>query len=184
MSLFRALQPDNDPPEFATIWPEPRPLPDFSLLDQDGNPVGADFFRGQWSLVFFGFTFCPDICPATLQQLALAQKSLDSAGEYVPGIVLVSVDPERDTPDAVKRYVGNFGENARALTGDIAELELLTQAAGVYFANSPLENGSYTVDHSTVVLLVNPKSAIHASFSAPHRVEDFVADLPRILGSP
>ena len=184
LSLLRLSQNSAAPPAHATIWPGARPLPSFSLIDQDGESIDKAFFKDRWSLLFFGFTFCPDICPATLQQLALAQRALDEDGKDSPDIVLVSVDPERDSPEALKRYVGNFGERTRGITGSLEEITKVTAAAGVFFAKSPLDDGGYTVDHSTVVLLINPRSEIHASFSAPHSVEHFVADLPGITGSP
>jgi len=93
-------------PQYAFVLPEPTALPDFSLLDQSGEPVSADTFVGRWDLVFFGFTNCPDICPTTLQTLASARAELVAAeAETLPRIVLVSVDPERDTPELLGQYV-------------------------------------------------------------------------------
>ena len=100
----------------------------------------------------------------------------------LPRIVLVSVDPERDTPDALARYTVAFGENIVGITGDIAEIGKLTRALGIYFAKTdPLDDGSYSVDHSAVVLVLNPGGRFQALFSGQHRVEDFVHDLPIIM---
>lgn len=172
-------------PNVATIVPAGDALPEFSLLDQGGGAVDRGLFEGQWDLVFFGFTNCPDICPTTLQLLAQVRKRLDADGvRPLPRIVLVSVDPERDTPDALARYTSAFGDNIVGITGDIAEIEKLTRALGIYFARTnPAEDGNYSVDHSAVVLVLNPDGRFQALFSGQHRVEDFVHDLPIIMAT-
>lgn len=167
----------------AFILPEPSGLPAFSLLDQFSNRVGADVFQGQWDLVFFGFTNCPDICPITLQTLANAKTELSGLRhEGLPRIVLVSVDPERDTPELLGRYVDYFGEGNLALTGELAEVKKLTAALGVYFEKSPSDGENYGVDHSAVVIVINPDGEFSALFSAPHIIENYVHDLPIIMG--
>ena len=169
-------------PRVATVLPGAAELPDFALLDQDGEPFGRDTFKGHWNLVFFGFTHCPDICPLTLQVLANAQQQLAAAGESpLPRIVLVSVDPERDTPDVIRNYVGYFGDGHLGVTGDIGELRKLTGSLGIFFEKSAIDDDSYSVDHSAVVLLLNPDGRLHALFSAPHEAENFVHDLPIII---
>jgi protein SCO1/2 len=178
-----SLRDGPDGPIAATIVPPGDALPEVSLLDQAGNPTGRSIFEGQWDLVFFGFTHCPDICPTTLQLLAQARSSLESTGQQpLPRIVLVSVDPERDSPDVLARYTAAFGDGIVGLTGDIAEIEKLTRALGIYFARTdPAEDGSYSVDHSAVVLVMNPAGRFRALFSGQHRVENFVHDLPIIM---
>ena len=171
-------------PTTAFVLPAPSPLPAFSLLDQAGAPVTANTFRGQWNLVFFGFTHCPDICPATLQILATAKQALaDQGHEPLPRIVLVSVDPERDTPELMGRYVDYFGSGNLGITGDLDELLKLTSALGIYFEKQPGDGENYVVDHSAAVLVVNPDGAFHALFSGPHIVENYVHDLPAIMAS-
>lgn len=177
--LYLAL--DDDKTQHATVWPAPRMLPTFALVDHNGGPVGPGFFRGHWSLVFFGFTHCPDICPATLQVLSAVQRQLRESMEIVPRVVLVSVDPERDSPETLAAYVGHFGEDISGITGELSELQKLTSAAGIFFEKTPLEGDGYTVDHSAVVLLVDENAAIHASFGAPHSVKNYVEDLPIII---
>ncbi len=176
----------NQPAEPATafVLPAPNALPDFSLLDQSGAPVTADTFRGQWNLVFFGFTHCPDICPATMQILAAAKKALADEGlEPLPRIVLVSVDPERDTPEVMGRYVDYFGSGNLGITGDLDELLKLTSALGIYFEKQASDDDNYVVDHSAAVLVINPNGEFHALFSGPHLVENYVNDLPAIMAS-
>ena len=112
--IFVAARLEQTPPELqaALVLPAPTPLPEFTLLDQAGGSVTRATFRDRWSLVFFGFTHCPDICPTTLQVLAAARDSLHAAGHRpLPRIVLVSVDPERDTPEVIGRYVNYFGDD-------------------------------------------------------------------------
>ena len=107
---YRMAAPPPEP-RVATLLPGTVTLPEFQLLDHTGARVGPDVFEGQWDLVFFGFTHCPDICPATLQQLAIARRQLLEDGGGFPDIVLVSVDPERDTVDK-----GVWESNANLLT--------------------------------------------------------------------
>ena len=154
------------------------------MLDQTGAAVTADTFRGQWDLVFFGFTNCPDICPTTLQALASAKRELAATGaETLPRIVLVSVDPERDTPELLGQYVDYFGDDNLAVTGKLEELTKLTNELGIYFEKAPTEDGNYGVEHSAAVLVFDPKGEFLALFSAPHVVENYLHDLPIIMNS-
>ncbi len=168
----------------ALILPAPLALPEFSLLDQHRQPVGQPSFRGQWDLVFFGFTNCPDVCPTTLQTLANAKRELSDAGvAELPRIVLVSVDPERDTPEMLGRYVNYFGDDNLAVTGELAELVKLTTPLGIYFEKNQTDDENYGVDHSAAVLIINPDGEFSALFSAPHVVANYVHDLPIIMES-
>lgn len=167
-----------DEPTTATVLPAPMPLPDFSLTDHEGMPFGRNELLGSWQLLFFGFTHCPDICPATLQQLAVAKERLAEAGQDFPEIILVSVDPERDTPAVLADYVGHFGAGIRGVTGSPQEIARLTAPLGIYHAKSGELDGNYGVDHSAVVLLIDASGQWHALFSAPHKVENFVHDVP------
>ena len=169
-------------PRSAFIIPISSALPEFSLLDQTGAAVTANTFRGQWDLVFFGFTNCPDICPTTLQTLANARHELAATGaETLPRIVLVSVDPERDTPELLGQYVDYFGDDNLAVTGQLEEVTKLTSALGIYFEKAPTDDGNYGVDHSAAVLVIDPKGEFMALFSAPHVVADYLHDLPIIM---
>ena len=178
---FQVMSPPAVP-RTATLLPAPGPLPEFSLLDHEGNAIGRDVFSGQWSLVFFGFTHCPDICPLTLQVLADAKKQLAAAGsEPLPQIVLVSVDPERDTPELLGQYVRYFGDDNLGITGKLAEIRKLTGGLGIFFEKSAVDGDNYSVDHSAVVLVINPRGQFHALFSAPHEAANFVHDLPLLM---
>ena len=172
-------------PGTATVLPVPVALPEFSLLDHAGREIHRDVFAGQWDLVFFGFTHCPDICPLTLQVLATARGQLAESGhDPLPRMVLVSVDPERDTPELMRQYLDYFGEGNLGVTGDLEEIRKLTGALGIFFDKVPGADGNYTVDHSAVVLLLDPDGEFRALFGAPHAAANFVHDLPIIMATP
>lgn len=182
--IFVATRLQQPPVELraALLIPAPTPLPEFSLLDQFGETVDRATFRGHWNLVFFGFTHCPDICPVTLQVLAAARDSLRAAGQRpLPRIVLVSVDPERDTPELMGNYVNYFGDGNLGVTGTLEELTRLTSALGIYFQKQPGDGENYAVDHSAAVLLIDPDGNFHALFSGPHVADNYVHDLPVIM---
>jgi protein SCO1/2 len=167
----------------AFVIPQPSDLPDVSLLDQFGHAVGANAFHGEWNLVFFGFTNCPDVCPITLQVLSNVRNELAALGKTAPRVVLVSVDPERDTPELLGQYMNYFGEDNLGLTGELSEIKKLTSALGIYFAKIPTDADDYSVDHSAAVIVISPDGKFSALFSAPHTISDYVHDLPIIMSS-
>lgn len=170
--------------ETATVFPVPGELAEFSLVDQNSQGVGRDVFAGHWNLVFFGFTHCPDVCPLTMQVLANARQQLAAdSQDPLPRIVLVSVDPERDTPAIIGQYVGHFGDDILGLTGDLEEVRKLAQGLGIYFEKAAPDGDDYSVDHSAVVLVINPRGELQAIFGAPHKAENFVHDLPIIMAA-
>ncbi len=177
---YRLLTPDPVLTA-ATVLPQPMPLPSFELVSTAGQRVGPEAFRGRWDLVFFGFTHCPDICPLTLQKLTAAHRRLaDAQHRPLPRIVFISVDPERDTPDTVADYVAHFGSDVLGITGLLPELRKLTDALGIYFQKVDTGNGGYTVDHSAVVLVIDPAGRFHAVFGSPHDVATFAREIPLI----
>jgi len=138
----------------------------FSLVGADGKPVTDRDFRGRYMLIFFGFTHCPDICPAELQVIAQALEQLgDKAKTVVP--IFITLDPERDTPQAMANYVKSFGPNFVGLTGSPEAIEAAAKAYRV--AYSKVENkGSacdYSVDHSALVYLMDPEGRYVTHFS-------------------
>lgn len=173
-------------PVSALVLPDPDPIPSFALLDQHGSAIDESVFRGQWDLVFFGFTHCPDICPATLQVLAAARRELEIS-KLTPNlrIVLVSVDPERDTPEILAQYVDYFGEGNLGITGSLEEIRKLTTELGIYFEKQPPDDdNNYNVDHSGAVLVIDPEARFSALFGGPHLVDHYVHDLPIITSGP
>ena len=175
----QAMQPK--PLSHAMLLPESRPLVDFELLDEQGSPFRKAEVRGNWHLLFFGFTHCPDICPATLQQLAIARQRLAAQGSPLPDIILVSVDPERDSPAALASYTKRFGDGVRGVTGSLPELRKLAGTFGVYCEKEPGIDDDYSVNHSAVVLVINPQAEFHALFSAPQNIDNLVHDLPLLM---
>jgi len=166
----------------ATVLAPTRPLPEFTLTDQAGATFDKSRMRGHWSLVFFGFTHCPDVCPTTLAMLAQAEKKIAAAPAAIaPQVVLVSVDPERDTPEQLATYVKFFSPTFTGVTGPVTSIDAFTRALGIPVARTQLPNGDYTVDHSAAILLVDPEGAMHAVFSAPQSADLIAADYRRIV---
>ncbi len=161
----------------ATVLQPTRPLPAFDLVDDEGKPFSRADLRGHWSLVFFGFTHCPAICPNTLTLLQQTKTALaDLPAKQQPQVVLISVDPERDTPAKMREYVRFFGPTLRGVTGDAERIAALTQALGVPVSRVELPNGDYTVDHSAAIFLVNPRGEFNALFSSPKSSQDIAGD--------
>jgi protein SCO1/2 len=178
------LQQTRSQPTTATVLPARPEIAAFSLLDHEARPINENAFKGQWDLVFFGFTNCPDICPLTLQILSTAKSQLRESGlEPLPRIVFVSVDPARDTVDKMAAYVNAFGDGNLGVTGEIDELRKLTSGLGIYFEKHGSDDENYTVDHSAVVIVIDPDGRFHSLFGAPHAIENFVHDLPLLMTS-
>ena len=162
----------------ATVLDTPRPLPVFSLTGSDGGVVDTDRLEGRWTLVFFGFTHCPDICPTTLNTVARALD--DIPVENRPTVLLVSVDPERDTPPTLRTYLDYFDPSFVGATGGIDAIEAFSTSVGAVFAHTPDTDGGYSVDHSAALFLLDPRVRLAAVFSAPHTAGTIAADLVAI----
>lgn len=166
--------------QVATVLDAPRPLPEFSLIDQDERPFVRADMQGRWHLLFFGFTHCPDICPNTLGQLAAVQRQL--ADERLR-IVFVSVDPGRDTPTKLRGYVRYFNPEFVGVTGTTQAIDGLTSALHVpYLLREPDAQGHYQVEHSAALVLTTPDSKVAAYLSPPFTTEQLVQDLRVLLG--
>ena len=167
----------DEPWRAATVFgDQARPLPAFALADHAGRPLGPDDFAGRWSLLFFGYAQCPDICAPTLQQLSAALARLDDPRAR---IVFVSVDPERDTPAALAGYVAHFRPGTLGATGEPAAVAELMAALGAFAGRRELAAG-YLIDHSAAVWLVDPAARLAGVFTAPHDPEAIAADLRRL----
>ena len=129
----------------------------FQLVDQDGRPVDEKILNGKWSAVFFGFTYCPDVCPTTMQALGAAKRQLGPKGDKLQ-VVFITVDPERDTPAQLKTYLSNdvFPKGTIGLTGSPEQVAAAAKAYRVYYKKNG-EGDGYLVDHSTAAYLMNPK---------------------------
>jgi protein SCO1 len=168
--------------ERATIFPAPRALPALDLVDQDGRPIAPGFFDGHWTLVFFGFTQCPDVCPTTLATLAQALRQLDDlTPTQTPRVLLVSVDPERDPPEILAPYVRFFDPAFLGATGSLEATAAAAAAFNVPYAKVPLPEGGYTLDHGSGVFVVGPTGGTVAYFSAPHDAATIARDYRSIV---
>ena len=169
---------------YASVLSTPRPLPEMSLLDQAGEPFGRAQFTSRWSLLFFGFTHCPDVCPTTLNELQRLRKKLqDMPVTQQPNIVFISVDPERDTPEVIAKYLAFFDAGATGLTGTRETIENLTRQLGVAVAFVPDGTaGGYTVDHTAALFAVNPNAELAAIFVPPHEISHMASDWRTITG--
>ncbi|MBI2715105.1 MAG: SCO family protein [Rhizobiales bacterium] len=152
----------------------------FKLIDQDGKSITDQDFKGRPFLVFFGFTHCPDICPTTLFEVAEVLRALGpDAGRATA--LFITVDPERDTPAAIKDYLSSFGPLMRGATGDAAAIAAVEKAYRVYAKKVPTDNGDYSIDHTALVYLMDKQGRFVAPFSLKRRPEDAAADLRRYL---
>ncbi|WP_444895566.1 SCO family protein [Microbulbifer sp. SSSA005] len=145
----------------------PRIIEDIQLLSDDSRDFYTKDFQGKWTLVFFGFTHCPDICPTTLSTLNNFYKTLDESTRASTDVVLVSVDPSRDKPEQLGQYVRYFNSEFRGITGDFFKLKKFATQLNVPFNKVSLAEGGYTIDHGSQVVLINPRGHYHAFFKAP-----------------
>ena len=183
--LARALMPARVAgahTERATVLPAPRPLPALALTSRDGGQVGAEFFRGAWTIVFFGFTSCPDVCPTTLATLAQTVRQLsDLPVAQRPRVLLISVDPERDDPERLAAYVRFFDPSFLGATGDARAVADAAAAFGVAFGKVTLPEGGYTMDHGSGLFIVGPSGGIVAYSSAPHEAAVLARDYRKVV---
>ena len=159
----------------------PRQLAEFKLIDDSSEVFLPEEFAGKWNILFFGFTYCPDICPLTVKQMSDVKKSL---GEYSDNLrfFLVSVDPDRDQPENLRVYLDNFDKNFKGLTGEIDQIyKFSTQVNAPFFpvVNSPEPN--YTVDHSGSLILISPEAKYAGFFRAPHDTDKITKALASLL---
>jgi protein SCO1/2 len=154
----------------------------FTLTDQDGRKVSEKDFLGQHMLVFFGYTYCPDICPTELQVMTAALDTLGAEAQTIQP-VFVSIDPERDTPEVLKSYVENFGPRLIGLTGTPEEIAAIAKAYRVYYARSGDEAspGAYLMDHSSIMYLMGPDGGFVQHFTYTTDVAKLAAELKKAV---
>ena len=155
----------------------------FTLTDQDGQRVSSDRFDGQYRLVYFGYTYCPDICPVDLQQIGLAMKTLEESDPELAARVqpiFITTDPERDTAKVMKEYVAAFHPRLIGLTGTPEEIAAVAKAHGVYAMKQEAEGSSdYLVNHSRLAMLFGPKGEPIALLPHEKGADAIVAELKR-----
>jgi len=152
------------------------------LTDHTGKPRRLEDFRGKAVVLFFGFTHCPDVCPTTLALLASVQKQAALRDGKLAGlkVALITVDPERDTPEQLGRYIASFRGDFIGLTGSAPEIVKATKGFGVAAARVDLPGGSYTMDHSAAVFTLDSQARIVAVFTPPLSAEALTRDLARL----
>jgi protein SCO1/2 len=174
--FWLARELDSSAPQLASgTWlARPRAVSDFQLTDHLGRPFTAQDLRGKPSLVFFGFTHCPDVCPTTLVKLAQVKKAT-----AIPGlqVLFVTVDPQRDTPTAMGLYVHAFDPEFIGLTGDQKAIEKISAGFGVAALRVDLPGGEYTMDHSAAVFLLDTSARIVGVFTPPFDTRRLAQDL-------
>lgn len=162
----------------------PRALPDVSLTDYDKKPFTPERFKGKWTFLFFGYTYCPDICPTTLTLFSQVRAELEKAGALNDvAFVFQSVDPPRDTPERLKEYVTYFHPDFMGVTGSEEAISTFARSVGAVYmrvTGDGRDEQNYLVDHSSTVFLIGPDAALHAVFTAPHVPAKVAAGLQMI----
>lgn len=169
----------------ATVLPNARPLTGFSLLDQNKQVFSPEQLKGHWSFFFFGFTNCPDVCPTTLKVMQSVWNTLPTKMGDIghPKLYFISVDPDRDKPEILKQYVQYFNSEFNGITGNLNELDKLTNQIGILYGYDDKTDGTdleYTVNHSAQLILVDPKGRMRAVFSPPHIAKTISANFQTI----
>ena len=165
---WREPAPEPSPPP-GVLWPNPRPIGAFMLQDHHRRAFTRKRLEGAWTFMFFGYTHCPDICPTTLATLRQVELDLPEHASAPRQHVLVSVDPARDTVEHLAGYVSSFGPAFLGVTGSDGELSKLAREVGaVFFRGEPEDDGSYFVEHTASIMLVDPRGRLVALFGMPH----------------
>jgi protein SCO1/2 len=161
------------PPKGASIH--------FALTGVDGTAVTEQSYRGKWLVIYFGYTFCPDICPTTMMELAQA---LGTLGPRAAGVqaVFISVDPQRDKPDLLAEYLKAFDPRFVALTGSSAQISAAAKSFNVFYERHDTDDGNYTYDHSSYLYLVDPGGQLVEAFGSDRGSEQIAAALLSLMG--
>ncbi len=182
-----AIQQQHQPSDASLmVLPEPKVVADFALVDGQGQPFSLENLRGHWSLLFFGFTNCPDVCPSALYDLNLVSEQLEAsqrAGSADVQVVFVSVDPERDTPEKLSQYVSYFNPGFIGVSGSNEQLAPMTMQMGIAYRveEHEAEAERYEVYHSASIMLMDPRGRLHGVFPAPHNAEKMAVELAQVI---
>lgn len=183
----------NPPPQQNTpriqgaIYPQAKHIESFSLLNQNNETFNKNNLQGQWSLLFVGYTLCPDICPTTLSLMSEVYWELKDQELEPPAIIFLSIDPTRDTVDVVKKYVEYFNKDFIGLTGKPAQVAQLTRNLNAVYRKAPGLNGEiteddYLMDHSSALMLINPDGDLQSILTAPHSIRGVIDSLLKSQG--
>ncbi len=171
--------------EAATLLLPPKTVSPQGLVDHNGKPFALPQLQGHYSFIFFGYTNCPDICPATLYQFKTVAKMLQSSPDLYAHtrFILVSIDPQRDTSEQLKEYVAYYHPDFIGVTGADENIKRFSRQMGVIYERREADDNdsdNYLVDHSSAILMTNPEGQLQVIFSAPHNAETLVRDYQRI----
>jgi len=182
--VYEISHPDNARPARAHVIPPDRsPLGEFQLIQDSGRPFGLADLRGKWTFLYFGYSACLDVCPATLGELNRVQQLLASQGaDDDTAYVFVSVDPQRDTPARLSDYLGHFNPKFQGVTGDSEQLSRLARPLQISYQRTTRANhlGDYGIDHSSIIALIDPAGRPRALFPTPQPPEQLVAEFLQI----
>ncbi len=163
----------------GTILPYPKALNNFQLTDHNGNSFLTSNLEDHWSVIFVGYTQCPDICPTTMSVMRQVTETMQHRDLDPPNMIFISVDPDRDTPKLLGDYVKYFNKDYLGVTGEKMELDKFVKHMALFYAKAPgtsgdLNKDDYLIDHSSSLLLINPDGKLQAYLTAPHEVENII----------
>lgn len=168
----------------AVLYPSPRAIPDFHLTQTNGAPLTLDAWRGRWDIVYFGYSSCPDVCPTTLATFKSVWRDLQARGlTDKVRFNFISVDPQRDTPELLGKYVSYFNPDFVAATGSDDELTRLTHSLGLIYSRTTDANGTIEVDHSGSAVIVDPDGKLIGLFRPPFDAPAVVSDMTMLMSS-
>lgn len=174
------LRPASARIESGTLLEPPRPVAQFTLTGDDGKPYTRQQLEGHWTVIYVGYTFCPDVCPTTLALLKDVHQALGADAGKVRFLFL-SVDPERDTPERLAQYVHYFSPDFAAATGSKAQLDALASNLGFVYLKVPGQTPeSYSMDHSAALILIDPQGRLAGYASPPFKAQALTADLLKL----
>lgn len=163
------------------LLPRERAIPEFELIDQDGQPFTSASLQQRWHILFFGFTACPDICPTTLSNMRRVLSQLPAEIREGVQLVLISADPARDTPQQLKTYLNHYRAGFIGVTGDMDQLQKVSKALGLPFVPASETDGDYSVSHSGNLALVAPNGSLRGHIRAPLKPDGLKEMLPQVL---
>lgn len=182
VSHFMHKEKKIDPSQFhGTILQKPREIEQFELTGVDNKPFNNQNLQGQWTLVFFGFTRCGYLCPTTMTELAKMYHLLEQKEvKPLPQVVMISIDPSRDSLEGLKHYVTHFDSHFYGARGDIDLVKKMTHEMGIAYSKVLIPNAkdpeNYDIQHSGAVMLFNPKGELSAFFTTPHQADLLAQD--------
>lgn len=173
------LKPDSIQ---GAIYPKAKVIKEFSLINHRSEAFTKQNFKNHWSLIFVGYTHCPDICPTTMAVMTQVSEMMHKQEIQPPEIVFLTIDPERDTADSLNSYVTYFNKNFIGLTGELNEVKQLTAQLNAVFRKSPGLSGEitdkdYLMDHSSALMLINPAGNLQSILTAPHTPANMIESI-------